>query len=61
VTDLARDALLQQLAALNEELEQRGGTPVYNVGAVDELLHDDELRQVVRQCLLEVMALREER
>jgi hypothetical protein len=54
-----RADLLAQLRALNDELRQRGGEPTYNVGAVDELFNDAELREAVSQTLHEVLALRE--
>jgi hypothetical protein len=56
-----RAELLDQLRTFNAELRQRGGSPTYNVGAIDEVASDDELRQAVRQTLRDVLALREAR
>jgi hypothetical protein len=55
-----RAELLDQLRTLNAELRQRGAIPAFNVGAVEEVYSDDEIRQALRLTLREVMALREE-
>ena len=56
---VTRGEWLELLAGLNDELRQRGAAPTYNVGAIDELFTDAEVRQAVGQTLRDVMALRE--